>query len=551
MPKPASEFFDIAYLGMYPVAHKSEGLNVLLCDTIKPLIDRGIKVRIHTTRRHVNAIRSALDGNQVNLANLELRAYRVQSLSLTFWAWRSNKNKKTNKNEKQSYLSFIVKKLNQLLISISGDFVKWALDVTVFNAPIKLSILLVVVFALGLLLLALGASLAVFAVCFAPIIVLKLLIVALKRVLMARPVVRSYFGSKFRELKAAKLDIYCYLQAYFYKKEQIRFADSVNKNSQIKKMFFFTAFDGHAVMHFKGAKLTVMPDIVTSVFPLRFSEAINAAQIEEMRLAVLHTDALVCYSKYVRDQQLLRVFPIEARGKRIVVIPQGYFGVKNVDNDHFLSVKNFLNGQRSLIKNVFPTLMFQSPVVDFTQFNYILYPTVDRPHKNMLTLVRAFSKVLREKHRNVKLVLTTPDPTGDVAEYIVRNRLHYDVIFMPTVPLNVLDKLFQGASLMVHSSLAEGGDVFNFSRAATVSTPSLLADVAVVREMFERGSVPKEQYEEWLFHPADFVQLANKIDEILCNPKEFTEKQFANVENLSEYSFFDMANRYLELYESI
>jgi len=542
---------DIAYLGRVPIAHKSEGLNVLLCDTIRPLMSQGVDISIHTTYRHVSAIRQALEGNGIDMKNLKIDIYRVESILLILMGIFDSRGSKKNDLKKNGFLSSIGQWMLGVARPLILDFLNWLLDFTHLNIAYKIPVFLVLIF--------IALFMAIILIAVALIFIVSLLVYKFFRFFLNRiifylkrsPISRDFFLKLVHAYRKKREIFQQSLGGYLYAQEQIRFAKSVNGNNAVKKLFFFTAFEGHAVEKFKGSSLVVFPDIVTSLFPLRFINSHNAALLKEMRLAIKNADTIVCYSEFVRDRQLRLIFPNEVLGKTVEIIPQGYFLSQSLSQISKYEASEQLNHYRSAIANFFPELLIAAPIVDFTQFSYILYPTIDRPHKNTLTLVRAFSKVLRHKYKNIKLILTTPNPTADVKKFILDNRLHYDILFMPSVPIKVLDLLFEGAALMVHPSLAEGGDIFNFSRAAAVGTPALMADIPVVCEMFERKGISKDQYRNWIFDPIDANALAECIDEILINPSPVLASQKSIVQILSQYGFSDMANQYMKLYESI
>lgn len=550
MNNSVPQSFDVVYLGLFPVEHKSEGLNVLLCDTIKPLMDQGVHVRIHTTRRHFKAIERALDGNAVDMSRLEIVAYRVQSITLVFFAAlnRFAKKKKTPA-KKQGLLS----RLKQWTVRTGKASVyrlgNWFLDLTVWNFIFKLVlslVLLAVAIPVGIVAMLLLGILGFFVGI--GLLVVKKIFRKFRTYMRNRPKLKAQFLD-FLQWKKRTFLLHMHNNAYA--KEQMRFSQALNRNRKIKNLFFFTAFEGHVVANFKGSSLAVFPDMVMSLFPLRYEDAHNAYHQEAMRLTVAHANAIVCYSEFVRDQQLLRFFPKEAEDKRIEVIPQGYFPATEISAIHKASAAKDLNAYRSYIINPFPNLLLGPPTVDFTQFDFVLYPTIDRPHKNTLILVKAFAKLLREQYRNIKLVLTTPASSSDVKQYIVKNRLQYDVIYMPSVPIKVLDSLFEAATLMVHPSLAEGGDIFNFSRAVATGTPALLSDIPVVREMFDRGEVAREQYADWVFDPTDTADLFERMDKVLSRSESVVDEQKRVFDNLSRYGFGEMASRYFDLYTSL
>lgn len=533
--------FHAVYLGLVPVEHKSEGLNVLFCDTIRPLVEDGVQVVIHTTERHRNNIEKALSGNGIELNKIDIVAYPVGSFGLSVLGFLLNRKRP------EATGPSLPKLITLLLVrarSLAQRAILWFMDTTVRNFPIRLMVFPLLILAATVVGLLSGLLILILLVSFGLLRSLRKvgirIVVALRsrqgvwRVI--KKVVRSFmtwvWGDLFYTL---------------YEREQVRFANAVGRKSAVDRLFFFTAFDGAAVENFRGKKLVVFPDAVACLFPIRFQDFHNKHILESIRRSVAHADALVCYSEFVRDRQLQRLFGKQAEGKRVEVIPQGYFQKKE-KIDVAATIKLRLNGNRNLLKNLFPEVLTAPPSVDFNDFDFIIYPTIDRPHKNFLILLRAFEILLRRRHRNIKLVLTTPSLTADAHHFVSERRLQYDVLILPSVPKMVLDDLFRGASLMVHSSLAEGGDIFNFSRAVSAGCPALMADIPVVREMFERDGVSADVFSDWLFDPFEAIQLADKIDMILGNPLRWLEPQAKVLHGLSRHGFEEMAMRYLTLY---
>jgi Glycosyl transferases group 1 len=539
---------DVAYLGLWPITHKSEGLNVLLCDMIRPLIDDGISVVIHTTDRHVLSVTSALEGNSINITRITINTYSVGSFALRI-LHSLNRRREIKDRRRNSHQLFLLAFLNYLF-KASESVLVWALDLTRLNWTIKLPVSLI--FLAGLIVLGLllsGLTILSGIIFGIPLFLIYKLATLVRKILRTS---RFNLIAKIRsELRRAYVRLRANLIPHLLEKEQIRFANALNKQKLISRVFFFTAFDGYAVRALQKKAVVVFPDAVTYLFPLRFAGMLVSAQMIAMRLAVTYASGIICYSKFVRDAQLRMLFPDVIGEKQVEVIPQGYFVSNGVDNtDRRLSQRSLIT-YTHFIKNIFPNLLTSPPRVVFGEFDYLLYPTIDRPHKNITTLIKAFSLILRTRHLNLKLILTSPHATSDVRDIVISERLQYDVIFMPSVPIDVLDLLFKGAALMVHPSLAEGGDIFNFSRAVSVRCPALLANIPVVTEMFERENIAQSVFTKWLFDPADPHTLAELILDALSKRDELASEQNAYLEQLSKYDFREMAYRYLDFIEKV
>lgn len=538
--------FEIVYLGLQPVSSKSEGLNVLLCDMIKPMIEMGVKVVIHTTNRHRKSIFAALSGNEVDLSLVTVNVHKVASIVIPLLTSNSEVR---NNNLLWESIRFFLKKKIVAFAGLAKDVIIWLIDITIYSLPYKLLVGVLISFVSLLVLLVAAAPGLIF------YISLKLLkgvnsqVNKIKSKLrdnkILRPIIKPLVDWWVKNFVVEVLHI-------LYEREQCRFIDSISRNNKIKKLFFFTLFEGAAVKRYNGKALVVFPDVVTAIFPTRFQGMHNKQVLDSIEMSVKYASGLICYSSYVRDKQLLPIFSEIIQSKKITVIPQGCFELKHQES--FCNREDLLkrlNGYEKYLKNLFPELLAACQKIDFASFSYILYPTIDRPHKNTLTLIKAFEILLRKKHNNIKLILTTHSLTLDVRDYIFRKRLHYDVLIMPSVPVNVLDDLFLGAGIMVHPSLAEGGDIFNFSRAVSVGCPALMADVPVVREMFDRRGIDRSVYQPWLFDPFDSDELAEIIDNILLAREDIISSQAHALTVMSEYNYSHMAKSYLDTYEGL
>jgi len=541
------EQFNIVYITRGSSSHPSEGLNVLLSDLIKPLADSGVQVFVHTTDRHEGSLTRALKANGVKEHAITVVRHRVGSILLGYLS-RTTKERKGGRLQK---LIKGVKNAARSFVTTLADLSGWAADMTwgtfVFKAPIALVMSLVFLVAAGIF--ALFAAIGVF---FGS----ALLTIYLTAMRAYQRVHGSTFWGKARlkaimlRLRKFRWNLVIDLVNNVYRREQLRLAAAINRKKSIPFLFVPWSFDGALVSKLRAKKVIVFPDAVTTLFPLRFPSDHILPTLNGMKESLSHADGVICYSEFVRDVQLSRFKESMNPEAAVRVIPQGYFQIPEQPIPKHVAHSR-LNAERGRAKNLFPRLMGAPVVPDFSAFQYILYPTIDRPHKNTLVLAKALNILIRERYRNVKLVLTSPALTRDVESYIHDRRLHRDVIVMPSVPLHVLDTLCAGAAVMVHPSFAEGGDIFNFSRAVSQGSPALLANIPVVREMFERENIDVQTYGPWLFEPTDDISLADKIESLLDDSAPMKREQSAILARLGEYDFAAMAQRYHEFCKEI
>lgn len=538
------EFFNIIYINRASSSHPSEGLNVLLSDLIKPLCEKNVDVIVHTTDRHEASLRRALVSNGVAESQVQIIRHRVGSMVLEFLSGRKAPSKKRGR---LAVLKDGVVGLARRAAKAGASAATWFLDLTPRNFLFKVP--LIVLFLLACLTGGLAAVpvLLVFAILIGSFVLFSHAVLrGFRRVrgrqfrgrLLLKRIAKRIFSARWR------------LVNELYTREQYRLAAAINRKKYIPFVFIPWAFDGALVSKLKARKIIVFPDAVTTLFPLRFPGEGLALTLNGIKQSLRYADGVICYSNFVRDIQLKRFSRLMRPETLVRVIPQGYFPLPAAPTPREVAIER-LNKEKWRARNLFPGLTAAPIVPDFSQFQYIVYPTIDRPHKNTLVLVKALRLLIREKYKNVKLVLTTPALTSDVWSYISEKRLHRDVIVMPSVPVDVLDALCAGASVMVHPSLAEGGDIFNFSRAVSQGCPALLSDIPVVREMFDRADVVSRIYEPWLFEATNDVQLADKLSELLQDSSRTLAAQADILAQLGEYDFSEMAKCYHEFCKEI
>ena len=538
--------FDLVFGGRASSYVPNEGLIVLLCDLMRNLAVLDTKVVVHTTDRHEPFLRKALAMNGIEPSAVELRAYAVGSAGLN----RSAGPQRKRERGRGPLVAFLGRGA-RAVASAARTLLLWNQDIGLGNVFQRALVVPLTALALVLLVIpALAAAVIGF-------LLVAGLAVARRLPRVGRRVVPAHrYPAELRllttRLKAFASGIRRDVDDELYRREQIRLARALNRARGVDVFFLFSAFEGGLVRALKRPSVIVFPDAVPMHFPTRFSDAVSTETLRQMRMAVEHAAGIVCYSEFVRDRQLARLYPEAASRKPVAVIPQGYFPARSGDRAARRAAATArLNAQRDRIANVFPELLRNRPVPQFGSFDFVLYPTIDRQHKNVLTLVRACARLLRAEHRNVKLVLTTPQAMPEAHEFIVRERLHYDVLFMPSVPGDVLDDLCAAATVVVHPSLAEGGDVFNFSRAVSNGTPALLADIPVVREMFERAGFDRPDFAQTLFDPFDDRALARRIATVLDDGAPLLAQQTRLLSRLSAYGYPEMAHRYLQFMRKI
>lgn len=511
--------FDALFFVKATKIQASEGLVVLLADLIKGLQENEIRTRIFISKRHKAELTAALRDNSVPEDNYDLLAYRVTPLVVSTYFDRKTKR-------------FSFGKLRRLLLLV---FSKSAEVLATVIARLSLATAVLLFITLSPLFVV-GTLFGIFAVA------LRLLARSLESAIrfgrrqLSGIAMLRWMRGKMRGFLGRILDMAVDVEAR-------RLARAVNRRSDVEAVFIPFAFIGELARALRHPKVLVFPDMVARKYPTRFLGQFSRTDRERMRVSVTSADAIVCYSRSVAEEQLRRYFPGESRGKTVIIIPQGFF---KADRANEQSPRT-----RMQFKNHFGQYCDYIPDYRLNHINYVLYPSVDRPHKNMVTLIRAIEHLIRRRHLNIKLITTSHGISPDSADLIENKRLFLDCLFAPSLNEPDLKALVRHSRLVVHPSLAEGGDIFNFSRAVSLGVPALLADIPMAREMFDRYLVPESDYRQWLFEPKDYLRLAALIERSLAERNQLLQAQVAALMHLQRYDFAAMARRYYQVYSNL
>lgn len=501
----------------------SEGLVVLLSDLIKGLSNISVKTRLHVSERHRYALSEGLRKNDVPFEHYEICVYRVVPALLNNGA----------KSKPKSYRSYWpsswlwIRRLEALLVYSVSRAGKWTLRVMllaliVASTPL-LPVILVVLAAVGIrqILRWIGGGLRGRAQA------------VVRQSSLLRSLSTRFQGWRHKFVRRS------YKAALVV--ERARLARAVNGSADVRRVFVPFCFCGAALAEIDKPKIVVFPDVTPAIFPTRFLGHFGKDQVANFSESVRWADSLICYSREIADNQLMQYFAQEAADKPVHVVPQGFFltPAKEDPKPEIMQFVNHFHGWCSYI-----------PKYSLDEIDYVVYPSVDRPHKNVLTLLRAVEILLRRKQMNIKFVTTSHYVSPEAEAFIIKNRMFFDALYTTTLDSASLDGLIARARLIVHPSLAEGGDIFNFSRAVAAGVPALLADIPVVREMFDRWDIPKLTYEPWLFSATDAEALAELIARSINQRANIIVSQQDVHRRLLKYNFTAMASRYYDIYAS-
>ena len=178
---------------------------------------------------------------------------------------------------------------------------------------------------------------------------------------------------------------------------------------------------------------------------------------------------------------------------------------------------------------------------------YILYVGNVKPHKNLITLLKAYNALSDEIKSAYKLVIIGKE-TGfintdaSLTQYIEENNLHKNIVFTGYVEDKAIPVIYKQAELFVFPSLYEGFGL-PVLEALAVHTPVISSNAASLPEV---GGDAVEY-----FDPLDFNTLAVKITELLESPAR-RQELIANADTqASKYTWQKSISKHVDALKNI
>ena len=307
-------------------------------------------------------------------------------------------------------------------------------------------------------------------------------------------------------------------------------------------------------LRIKGTVVLTAPDLVTQEFPLGFANYPGVAEDTERCSELIdHANYFTVYSNVVKNEVLVKRYRKDP--DKVVVIP-------NIMNkcDQYLTFNDFVQetyqNKRLCMEYFSRALLYQLPQYsamgpyignfNFTDVKYIFYASQLRYSKNIYNLLQAYLYLLRERNVQIKLFLTCSfEVIPEVREFIVKNRLQYDVLAFTRVPVQQLAALYCCAELVVNPTLYEGGFLsFTFGEGMSVGTPSVMSRIPQVTEVTDQFDL-----DDVLFDPYDYMDMARKIEYWLEHKDELYQKELPLYRELDKRTPAVLADEYVRAFE--
>jgi glycosyltransferase involved in cell wall biosynthesis len=300
-------------------------------------------------------------------------------------------------------------------------------------------------------------------------------------------------------------------------------------------------------------RLTCVPDVVLSEFPIAFSSLGGDRTLQTFGLVeatIEGGDHFVTYSEHTKYQTLVERYQVSSAA--IVVVPHGASRL-----DDLITVSGFPDNEAStdaFCGNLFHGALYKAigtqraSNFDSGDVEFIFYASQFRPNKNVITLLRAYAHLLKRRYIGHKLVLTgNPNLLPEVAQFIRDHNLQNDVLCLRGLSAQELAACYRLADLAVNPSLSEGGCPFTLTEALSVGTPVVMARIAVTEEVV----TDPELQSLMLFDAFDWEDMANRIEWALRNKETLLDHQLKLYAKLSQRTWRNVVDEHIAILDRI
>jgi glycosyltransferase involved in cell wall biosynthesis len=175
--------------------------------------------------------------------------------------------------------------------------------------------------------------------------------------------------------------------------------------------------------------------------------------------------------------------------------------------------------------------------------DYVLYLGSNKPHKNLVRLIDAFSRIARHTPRIALVIAGAWDPCYPQARRrVAALELERSVHFLGPVAEEDLRALYSGATAFVFPSLYEGFGL-PVLEAMACGTPIACSDASSLPEVAGDAAL--------YFDPTDVEAIAWAFSEILTDPALRENLRAQGLNRASEFSWEQTGQETLDLYREI
>lgn len=334
--------------------------------------------------------------------------------------------------------------------------------------------------------------------------------------------------------------------------EALRMQALINTIGDVRAWYCPTAF-WPAFNLIQAPRLMCVPDVVLSDFPVGFSTIGGdrfLENFETVERAISGGQHFVTYSADVKWSTLVDRYGIQ--GNQISVVHHAPNDLSQWVMAPHLKCHESLtrNYCRSLISSALSRSQYNSYITGFTnsEFKFLFYASQMRPNKNVLTLLRAYAYLLRERLIGHKLILTgKPNVLPEIEDFVTENNLQNEVLFLHGLKTQELAACYYLADLAVNPSLSEGGCPFTFTEALSVGTPVVMARIPVSLEVLTERALQATTF----FDPYDWRDMAERIEWGLSHRDELLAIQRPTYQRLAQRTWQNVVQEHIVILDRI
>ena len=175
---------------------------------------------------------------------------------------------------------------------------------------------------------------------------------------------------------------------------------------------------------------------------------------------------------------------------------------------------------------------------------FILFVGTVEPRKNLLTLVRAFERILRTTSVRLQLVIAGEKGwlSDDLMTYLNASGIHDRVLFTGHLPDDDLRALYSACLVFVYPSLYEGFGL-PLLEAMSCGAPVVTSNVPSIVET--AGDAAR------LISPTDVDELSRAIMDLATDAKEREYRSTAGIKHAQKFSWEQTAAATFDIYQRI
>lgn len=221
----------------------------------------------------------------------------------------------------------------------------------------------------------------------------------------------------------------------------------------------------------------------------------------------------------------------------------GLHYIKNLKDEQIVTIYSPLNIPKDGIlpqKKLFDKFDLKA------EQHYFIYPSQNRPYKNIITLLKAFKRVL-EKENCYLLLNCMLDRVPEVEAYVKENNLRNRIILLGNLSNSELYSFYTYSIAAVIPTLGEAGFPWQAMEGLYTKTPVIATNIPVTLERLKFMGFTHKNSGLLLFDSDNVEQLTKHMIYALHNRDKIVASQTAVRKKLMEYTWDDVANEYYKL----